>query len=130
MLIGHRLRQLREVRDLSQGDIENRTGLMRPYVSRVENGHTVPALETLEKFARALQVPLYQLFYDGDESSAPIPLPAANRRQEHAWGTRRREAHYLEQMCLLLSRMKEFDRQLLLSVTQKMARRRKSAVRR
>ena len=130
MLIGHRLRQLREARNLSQGDIENRTGLMRPYVSRVENGHTVPALETLEKFARALQVPLYELFYDGDESFEPTSLPAANRRKEHAWGTRPREVHYLEQMCLLLSRMKEFDRQLLLSVTQKMARRRKSAVRR
>jgi transcriptional regulator with XRE-family HTH domain len=41
-----------------QGDIEKRTGLLRCYVSRVENGHTVPAIETLEKLARALEVPV------------------------------------------------------------------------
>jgi transcriptional regulator with XRE-family HTH domain len=69
MDIGHRLTSLREEKKLSQGDIEKRTGLLRCYVSRVENGHTVPAVETLEKFARALEVPLYQLMYDGAEPS-------------------------------------------------------------
>jgi transcriptional regulator with XRE-family HTH domain len=54
---------------LSQGDIEKRTGLLRCYISRVENGHTVPAIETLEKLARAMEVPPYQLFYDGDKPS-------------------------------------------------------------
>src|SRR5579863_6222062 len=66
VVIGQRLRVLREEKKLSQGDIEKKTGLLRCYVSRVENGHTVPAVETLEKFARALEVPLYQLFYDGE----------------------------------------------------------------
>jgi len=61
MIIGDRLRELREAGHLSQGDIEKRTGLLRCYISRVENGHTVPAIETLEKLARALEVPLYQL---------------------------------------------------------------------
>jgi transcriptional regulator with XRE-family HTH domain len=65
MVIRHRLRELREGKSLSQGDIEKRTGLLRCYISRVENGHTVPAIETLEKLAGALEVPLYQLFYDG-----------------------------------------------------------------
>jgi len=64
MIIGDRLRLLREHKKLSQGEIEKRTGLLRCYISRVENGHTVPAVETLEKFARALEVPLYQLFYE------------------------------------------------------------------
>ena len=72
MIIGERLRALREVKMFSQGEIEKRTGLARSYISRVENGHTVPALETLEKFARALEVPMYQLFYDGEE---PPKLP-------------------------------------------------------
>ena len=67
MIIGDRLRALREEKKLSQGDIEKRTGLLRCYISRVENGHTVPAIETLEKLARALECPLYQLFYDGEE---------------------------------------------------------------
>jgi len=55
MIIGDRLRALREVKKFSQGDIEKRTGLLRCYISRVENGHTVPAIETLEKMARALE---------------------------------------------------------------------------
>jgi transcriptional regulator with XRE-family HTH domain len=52
MVIGNRLKELRESKELSQGDIEKRTGLLRCYISRVENGHTVPAIETLEKMAR------------------------------------------------------------------------------
>ena len=67
MQIADRLRALREEKKLSQGDIEKRTGLLRRYISRVENGHTVPAIETLEKMARALQVSMYQFFYDGEK---------------------------------------------------------------
>jgi transcriptional regulator with XRE-family HTH domain len=62
MIIGGRLRLLRETNQLSQGDIEKRTGLLRCYISRVENGHTVPSIDTLGKMARALEVPMYQLF--------------------------------------------------------------------
>src|SRR5579859_6723807 len=65
MVIGDRLRELREVEMLSQGDIEKRTGLLRCYISRVENNHTVPSVDTLEKLARALEVPMYRLFHDG-----------------------------------------------------------------
>ena len=64
MIVGERLRVLREERNLSQGEVEKRTGLLCCYISRVEHGHTVPAVETLEKFARTLEVPVYQLFYD------------------------------------------------------------------
>src|SRR3954470_20135971 len=78
MIIGDRLRALREEKKLSQGDIEKRTGLLRCYISRVENGHTVPAIETLEKIARALEVPVYQLFYDGE---APPELPNLPKRK-------------------------------------------------
>jgi transcriptional regulator with XRE-family HTH domain len=72
MVICDRIRAIREQKDLSQGDIERRTGLKRCYVSRVENGHTVPSIETLKKLARALKVPMYQLFYEGD---APPEIP-------------------------------------------------------
>jgi transcriptional regulator with XRE-family HTH domain len=70
MVIGKRIRQLREERKLSQEAIEKRTGLLRRYISRVENGHTVPSLETLERLAEALEMPLYQLFYEGGELTA------------------------------------------------------------
>jgi transcriptional regulator with XRE-family HTH domain len=122
MIIGDRLRVLRELKDLSQGEIEERTGLLRCYVSRVENGHTVPAIETLEKFARALEVPMYQLFYDGEE---PYSLPASpNRRTSanNAWGSRGKDALVLANFRRLLGRMNANDRKLLLSMAQKMAR--------
>jgi transcriptional regulator with XRE-family HTH domain len=47
---------LREQQRISQGVIEKRTGLLRCYISRVENGHTVPSVDTLEKMARASEV--------------------------------------------------------------------------
>jgi transcriptional regulator with XRE-family HTH domain len=78
MLIGDRLCAFREAKKLSQGDIEERTGLLRSYISRVENGHTTPSVETLEKWARALEVPLYQLFYEGKE---PPKLPHLRKRK-------------------------------------------------
>jgi transcriptional regulator with XRE-family HTH domain len=62
VMIADRLRALREAKQLSQGDIEKRKGLLRCYISRVENGHTVPAIETIEKMARALEIPMYQVF--------------------------------------------------------------------
>jgi transcriptional regulator with XRE-family HTH domain len=67
MAVGDRLCVLREEKKLSKGEIEKRAGLRRCYIYSVENGHAVAAVETLEKFARALEVPTYQLFYDGEE---------------------------------------------------------------
>jgi transcriptional regulator with XRE-family HTH domain len=69
MIIGDRLRELREAKKLSQGHIEKRIGLRGCYISHIENGHTIP-IETLEKVARALGIPIYQLLYDGHE--APV----------------------------------------------------------
>jgi transcriptional regulator with XRE-family HTH domain len=86
MIISDRLRVLREANNLSQGDIEERTGLLRGYISRVENGHTVPAIETLEKMARALEVPLYQLFYDGEEPPELPNVPKRRTAADIAWG--------------------------------------------
>jgi transcriptional regulator with XRE-family HTH domain len=65
MLIADRIRAIRGAKGLSQGDIEKRCGLFRVYLSPVENGHLVPSIATREKLARALEVPLYQLFYEG-----------------------------------------------------------------
>jgi transcriptional regulator with XRE-family HTH domain len=123
MIIGDRLRALREEKKLSQGDIEKRTGLLRCYISRVENGHTVPAIETLEKMARALEVPLYQLFYDGDEAPELPNLPKRRTADEIAWGSSGKEARFLTMFRRLLGRIDEGDRRLLLYMAQKMANR-------
>ena len=123
MIIGDRLREMREAKQLSQGDIEKRTGLLRCYISRVENGHTVPAIETLEKMARALEVPLYQLFYDGDE---PPKLPDLLKRKssdETAWGSVGKDARYLAKLCRVLGKADANDRKLVLLMAQKIAHR-------
>jgi transcriptional regulator with XRE-family HTH domain len=71
MVIGERLKDLREQKKMSQGDVEKRTGLLRCYISRVENGHTVPSVETLERMARALGIPTYRLFTDDPHVEKP-----------------------------------------------------------
>ena len=116
MIIGDRLRVLREEKKLSQGDVEKRTGLLRCYISRVENGHTVPAIETLEKMARALEVPLYHLMYDGDK-----PPEARKQTDNDEWGSSGKDARYLRKLCRHLSKMREADRELLIGLAQNMS---------
>jgi len=123
MIIGDRLREMREQKKLSQGDVEKRTGLLRCYISRVENGHTVPAVETLEKLARALECPLYQLFYEGQEAPE---LPNLLKRKSSnliGWGSKGKDARYLNKFRRLLGKSQERDRKLLLTMAQKMANR-------
>jgi transcriptional regulator with XRE-family HTH domain len=122
MIIGDRLRALREQKKLSQGEIEKRTGLLRCYISRVENGHTVPAVETLEKFARALEVPVYQLFYDGEEPPRLPDLPKRKNAKDIGWGSSGQSARVLAKFCRLMGQASENDRQLLFFMAQKMAR--------
>jgi len=118
MEIGAKLRELRLAKNLSQGDIQKRTGLFRGYTSRVENGYTVPSIPTLEKYASALGVPLYRFFTD-EESVAKPRLP----RLDDSWGARGKERGELQKLAKALSRMDEGDRKLLLSMAQGMARR-------
>jgi len=122
MLIGDRIRQIREEKKLSQGDVERRTGLLRCYTSRVENGHTVPAIETIEKYARALEVPVYQLFYEGEEPPTLPKLPKSKAGNGSEWGGSGKEARMLWQFRRHLSRMNEKDQKLLLHMAQQMAR--------
>jgi transcriptional regulator with XRE-family HTH domain len=123
MIIGDRLRALREEKKFSQGDIEKRTGLLRCYISRVENGHTVPAIETLEKLARALEVPLYQLFYDGEEPPELPNLPKRKSSDDVVWGSHGKEARFLHKLRRLMGRIEEPDRKLLLYMAQKLSAR-------
>lgn len=120
MVISDRLRELRKGKKLSQGDIEKRTGLLRCYVSRVENGHTVPSVETLVKFARALEVPLYQVFYEGKE---PSELPDSLKQRSSddvAWGSGGKHGTYLHKLRKYLSRAGDADRKFIMFMAQKL----------
>ena len=112
MKIGKRLLELRAAKCLSQGDIEKRTGLLRCYVSRVENGHTIPSLETLRRWANALELEVYQLFYEGEGE----PEPAVPGITEPSNGSDKK-------LLALLREVNEADRKLVLSVARKMAQR-------
>jgi transcriptional regulator with XRE-family HTH domain len=121
LILGERLRQIRERKKLSQGDMERKTGLLRCYISRVENGYTVPAVGTLEKLARALEVPLYQLFFDADKPPEPPVRPKREKSARGEWGASGKRAQVWRRFHSLIGRMDQNKRNLLLSLAQKMA---------
>jgi transcriptional regulator with XRE-family HTH domain len=116
LMIGERLRTIRESKKLSQGDIEKRTGLIRSYTSRVENGHTVPSIETLAKYAEALEIPLYQFFYDG---AAPNKIKGVDLDGQKLSLTERRE---IESLGRKFTKLKERDKGLVRLLVAKLAR--------
>jgi transcriptional regulator with XRE-family HTH domain len=128
MSVGKRIRQLRERKGLSQGDIEAVSGMLRAYISRVEHDHTVPSLETVERFASALDVPLYQLFCE-DKDALPARNPGettdAIAKESERSGS---EARMLTMLKGLTQRMAESDKQLLLDFAYQLAARSARAV--
>src|SRR6266478_9961863 len=116
MIIGSRLKSLREAKNLSQGDLEARTVLLRCYTSRVENGHTVPSLETLEKFARALGMPMYQLMYDGDKP--PAAPETEKKHARNSWETSRAGLRLMTKLIHLIAKMNKPARNLILFLAQ------------
>jgi len=127
MGIGLRIRQLREEKGMSQGDIEEITGLLRSYVSRVENGHTVPSLETLERFAAALAVPVYRFFYTGDDPPATQNLLPRATISELAPGSEggkdRASARFVVKLNQYADMVLDGDREVLLAIAKRLAMR-------
>ncbi len=119
MLIGYRLKILREERKLQQVELGKRTGLHQCYISRVETGRTVPSLETLEKLARGLEVPLYRIFYEGANPKAhEIFVKGKNGKAAWSGGE---DPLLLADFRKMLKRVREKDRSLLLAIAGRMA---------
>jgi transcriptional regulator with XRE-family HTH domain len=117
MYIASTLKRLREAKKLSQGDIEHRTGLLRCYISRVENGHTVPSIETLEKISRALGVRMYELFYNGENGEL--------EQQQHSnghkdWASSGKGKRLFVRLRNTLPKISAEDRAILLFTAHKM----------
>ena len=121
MVIGDRLKTLREAKNFSQGEIERRTGLLRCYISRVENGHTVPNVDTLEKMARALEIPLYRLFVDDAVAPKSLKLDSHRTAADDSWGSKGADAKMLKKFKRCLSHANEKDLRILMFMAQKMA---------
>jgi transcriptional regulator with XRE-family HTH domain len=111
MNIGETIRNYRLQKSMSQGDIEKRTGLLRCYLSRVENGHTIPSLETLAKIATAMEVPLARFFGDGTSESGGKAVP-------HLADD---EVRFLTQIRRYSPNLNESDRKLVIAMVRKMA---------
>jgi transcriptional regulator with XRE-family HTH domain len=120
MYVADRIRKLREAKQLSQGDLERRTGLLRCYISRVENGVTVPSIETLQKIMHALEMPLYQFFYEGNDAPPTPPSYLANGERDLS--TNREGRKYLAKLTHALAKMTDRDRELLMDTAVEMAR--------
>jgi transcriptional regulator with XRE-family HTH domain len=116
------LRALRDQKGLSQGDIEKSAGLLRCYISRLENGHTIPSLETLERLAVALDVPLYQFFYSSEGEVAP---PRRKSLDELAVqpGKAGEEARFFLQFKNVWARLGDPDRDVVMTLARKLATR-------
>ena len=111
MDVGKRLRQLREVKGLSQGDIERRSGLLRSYISRVEGGYTAPSLATLDKFSKALEVETYQLLFQGEgKPAAPKVADQVNLGKP------------VKRLVKCFESMSSTNRRLLMSMAEKLAK--------
>jgi len=110
MNIGETIRNFRLQKGMSQGDIEKRTGLLRCYLSRVENGHTIPSLETLNKIAKAMDIALAQFFTDGEAEPAKS-LPQLSEE----------EVRFFSQIRRYSPALTDSDRKLVLAMVKKMA---------
>jgi transcriptional regulator with XRE-family HTH domain len=111
MNIGETIRNFRMQKGMSQGDIEKRTGLLRCYLSRVENGHTVPSLDTLAKIASSLDIPLGNFFADNPAENGTKNLPQLSEE----------EVRFLSQIRRYSSSLNDSDRKLVLAMVKKMA---------
>src|SRR3989449_9622501 len=110
MNIGETIRNYRLQKGMSQGDIEKRTGLLRCYLSRVENGHTIPSLDTLAKIAGAMELPLAQFFADGGNENGTKNLPQLSEE----------EVRFLTQIRRYSASLNDSDRKLVLAMVRKM----------
>ena len=119
MEVGRKLREMRQARHLSQRDIEKKVGLLRCYTSRVEKGHTIPNVETLEKFAYALEIPLYRFFTNGEVVRAP-KLPTTNSKA--GWGTGGKNRLELRRFARAFKRMDNRKQKLLVHLAEQMAK--------
>jgi len=111
MNIGETIRNYRLQKGMSQGDIEKRTGLLRCYLSRVENGHTIPSLDTLAKIAGAMEVPLGQFFAESRSNGSSRNLPPLTEE----------EVRFLSQIRRYSSNLNDSDRKLVIAMVKKMA---------
>jgi transcriptional regulator with XRE-family HTH domain len=109
MNLGESIRKIRQAKGLSQGEMQKRTGILRSYLSRVENGHTVPSLATLQRLATAMGVALADFFAaEGEGAVATASISGDTATQ------------YLGELKNYLPQLSTEQRQKLLAMVKEM----------
>jgi transcriptional regulator with XRE-family HTH domain len=126
MGIGQKLKAIRRARNITQVELARAAGFVQPYISRGENEHFTPSLETLEKWARALGLTVYQLLRDSEEPPESLRLSSQNGNDRVLWGNSGQEAMQLGRLRRALAKMDEAEREVVLSVAGRMASRLRS----
>ncbi len=78
--IGGKIRDLRQRRRYTLQDLSAKTGLSKPLLSQVENGHVMPPVATLLKIARALEVNI-SYFFQEEEQEQKVSVTRASERK-------------------------------------------------
>jgi transcriptional regulator with XRE-family HTH domain len=116
LTIGERLRAYRESKAISQKEMQKRLGLSRCYISRIENGHSIPKLETLKRFADASEVLLFHLVYEDGDLRPPRFFHERRSRLS------KDQVRALEEFSRAFAKVGKRDRELLISLAKRMRR--------
>ena len=114
MNLGESIKNIRQAKGLSQGEMQKRTGILRSYLSRVENGHTVPSLATLQRLASAMGVALSDFFSANGQPVEGASAAAAAVASDPA-------SQYLAELKTLLPQLTSQQRDQLLDMVKDMA---------
>lgn len=114
MNLGEAIKNIRTAKGLSQGEMQKRTGILRSYLSRVENGHTVPSLATLQRLASAMGVALSDFFSPNGQTAEGVPATPAPAANDPA-------SQYLTELKTLLPQLTSQQRDQLLDMVKDMA---------
>jgi transcriptional regulator with XRE-family HTH domain len=115
MNLGESIKNIRQAKGLSQGEMQKRTGILRSYLSRVENGHTVPSLATLQRLASAMGVALSDFFAANGQPTEGAPAAAMAASASDPAN------QYLAELKTLLPQLTSQQRDQLLDMVKDMA---------
>jgi transcriptional regulator with XRE-family HTH domain len=126
MIVGDRLRALREEKKFSQRQIARRSGLKGSYISRAEHGHSIPSIRTLQKWARALGVPLHRVFYDENQDTDTGDFAMRTDKAKGSWSASGKDARAFKILAQLFSRMSDNQREVILHLARQMTNQNKT----
>ena len=72
-----RLKEIMDSKEMKSVELANRLGVTKQTISNMLNGRVMPSLETINKIADILEVPMWQIFADPNEVRNTQPSQGA-----------------------------------------------------